>query len=119
FIKDLNEFLIDLFNRQSRIIRTNMIKNYIREHKKNPVEILYEMISHPSYYWFTCLIGFFYQYGIGTVADNQMTYTYSSNSSTLRKLYNINKEIGIISLAYTYLYGLGVEKDTKKAFQIY
>ncbi|RHZ81725.1 hypothetical protein Glove_117g128 [Diversispora epigaea] len=131
FIKDLFELLIDLFDRQPRDIRPITIKNYIREHKKNPVEILSKMISHESYYLFTSLIGFFYQYGIGTVADyqmalkffnlafNQIIDTASSDSSPLRKLYNINKEIGIFSIAYMYLDGLYFEKDAKKAFQIY
>ncbi|RHZ86284.1 hypothetical protein Glove_52g40 [Diversispora epigaea] len=126
FIKDLFEFFIDLFNRQPRIIRAITIKNYIREHKRNPVEILYQMTSHPSYYWFTSLIGFFYQYGIGTVADNQMALKFFNlaaiqiiDNSPLRNLYNINKEIGIICLAYMYVYGLGIEKDTSKAFQIW
>ncbi|RHZ75175.1 hypothetical protein Glove_217g143 [Diversispora epigaea] len=131
FIKGLFEFLIDLFNRQYQEIRPITIKNYIKEHKKNPVKIMHEMIRHPSYYWFTSLIGFFYQHGIGTVADNQMAFkffnlaaankiidTSPSNPSSLRKLYNINKEIGIISLANMYFDGIGVEKDTKKAFQI-
>ncbi|RHZ75161.1 hypothetical protein Glove_217g50 [Diversispora epigaea] len=77
----------------------------LKEHKKNPVEILHEMIRHPSYYWFTSLIGFFYQFGIGTVVDNQMAFKFfnlaaneiidpfSSNSSSLRKLYDLSKEI--------------------------
>ncbi|RHZ81885.1 hypothetical protein Glove_117g124 [Diversispora epigaea] len=127
FIKDLLEFIIDFFSRQSREIIPTAIKNYLREHKKNPVEILYEMIS-PSYHWFTSLIGLFYLHGIGTVVDYQMAFkffnlaanqiidTEPSNSSSLR---NFNKEIGTISLADMYFDGLGVEKDTKKAFQIY
>ncbi|RHZ48309.1 hypothetical protein Glove_553g3 [Diversispora epigaea] len=128
FIKDLFELLIDLFNGQFREIRPITIENYIREHKKNPVEILYEMIRHPYYYWFTSLIGFFYQHGIGTVVNNQMAFEFyhlatnhisSSNSPYLRNLYNINKEIGIISLAQVYLYGLGFDKDSKKAFRIF
>ncbi|RHZ75174.1 hypothetical protein Glove_217g140 [Diversispora epigaea] len=130
FIKDLLKFLIFLLNSQYREIRPIKVKNYIREHKKNPVEIMHEMIRHPSYHWFTGLIGFFYQNGIGTVVDNQMAFKFfnlasneiidtSSNSSYLRKLYNINKEIGIISLASVYLHGIGVEKDTKKAFRIF
>ncbi|RHZ85380.1 hypothetical protein Glove_66g47 [Diversispora epigaea] len=131
FIKDLFEFFIDLRKKQFHEMRPIMIKNYIREHKKNPVEILYEMIRHPSHHLFTCLIGFFYEYGIGTVVDYQMAFkffnlaaneiieTSSSNSSSLKKLYDINKEMGAISLANMYSDGLGVEKDTKKAFQIY
>ncbi|RHZ55526.1 hypothetical protein Glove_414g6 [Diversispora epigaea] len=43
----------------------------------------------------------------------------TSNSSSLRKLYNINKEIGIIALANMYLYGLGIEKNIIKAIEIY
>ncbi|RHZ73546.1 hypothetical protein Glove_230g157 [Diversispora epigaea] len=131
FINDLFEFFIDTRKKQSRTILPIMIKICIRKHEKNLDEILYEMIRYPSNYWFTSLIGFFYQYGIGTVTDNQMAFkffnlaaneiidTSSSNSSSLRKLYNINKEIGTIALANMYLYGLDVEKNIKKVFQIY
>ncbi|RHZ45835.1 hypothetical protein Glove_646g3 [Diversispora epigaea] len=131
FINDLFEFFIDISTKQMLNLQPIMIKNYIREHEKNPIEILYEMIRHPSYYWFTSLIGFFYQNGIGTVVDNQMAFkffnladneiidAFSSNSSSSRKLYNLNKEISTISLAEMYFYGQGVEKDTNKAFQIY
>ncbi|RHZ73610.1 hypothetical protein Glove_230g41 [Diversispora epigaea] len=128
FINALFEFFVDIYNNQDQPI---MIKNYIIEHKKNPVEIFYEMIRHPSYYWFTSLIGFFYRNGIGTVTDNQMAFkffsstankiidTSSFNPPSLKKLYNINKEISTLSLANMYLNGLGVEKNTNKAFQIY
>ncbi|RHZ86003.1 hypothetical protein Glove_57g122 [Diversispora epigaea] len=131
FIKDLFGFFINLREKQFEEMRLIMIENYIREHKKNPVEILYEMIRHPSHHLFTCLIGHFYEYGVGTVTDKQMAFklynlaaaneieTSFFNSSPLKKLYNSNKEIGAISLAYMYLDGLGVEKDTKKAFWIF
>ncbi|RHZ60921.1 hypothetical protein Glove_350g68 [Diversispora epigaea] len=131
FVKDLTEFFIDISSKQCRDIKPILIKKYIRDHRKNPVEILFKMIRHPSDYLFTSLIGFFYRYGIGTVVDNQMAVKYfnlasneindtsSFNSSSLMKLYNDNKEIGAISLADMYFYGLGVEKDTNKAFQIY
>ncbi|RHZ75050.1 hypothetical protein Glove_217g5 [Diversispora epigaea] len=131
FINDLFEFFLHNSSNQMLDVQPIMIKNYIREHKKNPVEIFYEIIRHPSYYWFTSLIGFFYQNGIGTVVDNQMAFnffnlsvnkiidTFASNPSPLRKLYNLNKEICTISLADMYLYGQGVEKNTNKAFQIY
>ncbi|RHZ77785.1 hypothetical protein Glove_173g36 [Diversispora epigaea] len=131
FINDLFEIFIDIRKKQFENIRPIIIKNYIREHKKNPVEVLHGMIRHSYYYLFTSLIGFFYQYGIGTVVDykmalkffnlavNEIIDTSSSNSSSLRKLYNINKEVSAISLANMYSDGQGVEKDTKKAFQIY
>ncbi|RHZ76380.1 hypothetical protein Glove_198g108 [Diversispora epigaea] len=127
FIKNLFEFFINLRCKQFQEMRLIMIKNYIREHKKNPVKILHEMIRH---HLFTCLIGYFYEYGVGTPNDKQMAFkfynlaaneieTSFSNSSSLRKLHEGNKEIGTISLAYMYLEGLGVEKNTKKAFQIF
>ncbi|RHZ88307.1 hypothetical protein Glove_23g168 [Diversispora epigaea] len=128
FIKNLFEFFNDVFKKQSQRIHTIMIKNYIIKRKMNPVEILYEMISHPSHSWFTSMIGFFYMNGIGTVTDDKMAFkffsraandTSFSNSLSLIKLYNINKEFGTMFLADMHLNGLGGKKDTKKAFQIY
>ncbi|RHZ85269.1 hypothetical protein Glove_67g72 [Diversispora epigaea] len=130
FIKDLFEFFIDLIKNQNSDSRPIMMKNYIKEHKKNPVEVLYEMISNPSQSWFTSMIGFFYENNIGTVTNNQMAYKFfsiaaneiidasSSNSPSLMKLYNINKEIGTVLVANMHLKGLVVEKEMKKAFQI-
>ncbi|RHZ73612.1 hypothetical protein Glove_230g48 [Diversispora epigaea] len=131
FVNDLIKFFINIRENQGQGVHPIMVKNFIIEHKKNPVEIFYEMIRHPSYYWFTSLIGFFYQHGIGTVTDNQMAFkffnlsveeiidTSSFESSSLRKLYNVNKGISTFSLANIYCDGLGVDKNTNKAFQIY
>ncbi|RHZ66095.1 hypothetical protein Glove_309g34 [Diversispora epigaea] len=130
-IKDLFEIFIDIIKKQFTNSQPIMMKNYIKEHKKNPVKILYKMITHPSNSWFTSMIGFFYKNGIGTVTDNQLAIKFfiiaaneviddsSSNPSSLMKLYNINKEIGTIFLADMHLAGIGVEKDEKKAFHIY
>ncbi|RHZ75090.1 hypothetical protein Glove_217g13 [Diversispora epigaea] len=131
FINALLEFFVDIYNNNSQMERPIMIKKYIREHKKNPVEILYEMICHPSNRFFTSLIGFFYQHGIGTVADNQMASKFfnlavneivnmknTSSNLLVRKFYNINKEMGNIYLSYVCRDGLGIEKNTNKAFQI-
>ncbi|RHZ89085.1 hypothetical protein Glove_19g297 [Diversispora epigaea] len=131
FIKDLFEFFIDVIEKQFEEERSIMMKNYIIENKINPVKVLYKMISHPSHSWFTSLIGFFYENGIGTVTDYQIAFKFfsiassdkidasSSNSPTLMRLYNTNKEIGTILLADMYLDGIGVEKDAKRAYQIY
>ncbi|RHZ59072.1 hypothetical protein Glove_365g220 [Diversispora epigaea] len=54
-----------------------------------------------------------------SIAFNEIIDASSSNSPSLLKLYNINKEIGTISLADMHLKGLGVDKDMKKAYQIY
>ncbi|RHZ66078.1 hypothetical protein Glove_309g49 [Diversispora epigaea] len=131
FIKKLFEFFIDMIMKQFADSQPIMMENYIKEHKKNPVEVLYEMISHPSHSWFTSMIGFFYLNGIGTVTDNQMAFKFfnkaanemldasSSNSPSLMKLYNANKGFGAISLADMHLAGIGIEKDMKKAYQVY
>ncbi|RHZ60182.1 hypothetical protein Glove_357g21 [Diversispora epigaea] len=131
FIMDLFEIFVDILAKQVFEMHLIIIKNYIKEHEKNPVEILYEMIRHPSYYWFTSLIGFFYLQGIGTVVDNQMAFKFfnlaaneidmksSSSNLLIRKFYKINKEMGNIYLARMYLKGIGIEKDLKKGFQIY
>ncbi|RHZ87355.1 hypothetical protein Glove_37g96 [Diversispora epigaea] len=134
-INDLFEFFIDLYKKRRHEMNPVMIKNYIRKCNKSPVKVLYEMIRHPSYYWLTSLIGFFYLYGIGTIVDYKMAFkffslaaneitdmkniSFANSSSPLRKFYNINKEIGLMYLASLYLDGLGVEKDRKKAFQIF
>ncbi|RHZ64847.1 hypothetical protein Glove_320g162 [Diversispora epigaea] len=130
FIKDLFETFFNIVKNQFTNSQPNMMKNYIKEHKKNPVEVLYEMISHPSHSWFTSMIGFFYKNGIGTITDNQMAFKFfsiaaneiidaSSSNPFLWKLYNINKEIGTMLLADMYLAGVGTERDMKKAYQIY
>ncbi|RHZ60886.1 hypothetical protein Glove_350g104 [Diversispora epigaea] len=86
------------------------------------------MIGHSSQFWFT-IIGSFYQYGVGTVIDNQMAFKlfglasneriYMKNTSSnlsLRKFCNINEEIRIIRLTHMYIdgKGLGVEKMKKR-----
>ncbi|RHZ81775.1 hypothetical protein Glove_117g189 [Diversispora epigaea] len=128
FIKKLFELFINILKVQFHEIQPIIIKNYIRGHDLNPVKILHEMIRYPSHYWFTSLIGFFYQHGIGTVTDDVMAFKFfslaannisASNSPSIRKLYHNNKEFGTISLANMYSDGLGVEKDAKKAFRIY
>ncbi|RHZ88391.1 hypothetical protein Glove_23g90 [Diversispora epigaea] len=131
FMKDLFEFFFEIIENQFLEVQPIMMKNYIKMYKKNPVEVLHEMISYPSHFWFTSMMGFFYMNGIGTVTDNQMAFkffsiaaneiidTSPSNPRFLRKLYNINKEIGIMHLADMYRKGIGVEKDLNKAYQIY
>ncbi|RHZ72870.1 hypothetical protein Glove_236g18 [Diversispora epigaea] len=131
FIKKLFEFFINIFKILPNEMRPNSIKNYIRENNLNPVNIFHKMIRYSSHYWFTSLIGFCYQHGIGTIIDYHMALKFfnlagneriykkniSSNPS-LRKFYNINKEIGTIRLALMYIDGIGVVKDLKKGFKI-
>ncbi|RHZ64842.1 hypothetical protein Glove_320g26 [Diversispora epigaea] len=140
FINDLFEHFIDVFKKQFTESQPIMMKNYIKKREKNPVKVLFEMLSYPSHSWFTSMIGFFYMNGIGTVTDNQMAVEFcsiaaneiihvSTNSPSLMKLYHTNKEIGTMILAEMYLEGtevadcyidgLGVEKNQEKAFELY
>ncbi|RHZ60953.1 hypothetical protein Glove_350g135 [Diversispora epigaea] len=128
-IKKLFEFFINSFKIQSHDMGPITIKNYVRENDLNPAKILHEMIRYPSHHWFSSLIGFFYQFGIGTVIDNQMAFKffnlaaneriYISSNLSLRKFNHINREIGIMYLAHMYFHGRGFEKDLKKSFLIY
>ncbi|RHZ83547.1 hypothetical protein Glove_91g142 [Diversispora epigaea] len=65
FIKDLFEKFFDIIKKQFVELQSIMMKNYIKEHKKNSVEVLYEMIRHPSHFWFTSMIGFFTRMVLG------------------------------------------------------
>ena len=76
-----------------------MIKNYIRKCNKNPVKVLNEMIRHPSHYWFTSLIGFFYQSGIGCDPDRNRAmelYLLAINDEKDFQIENFSKFIEII-----------------------
>ncbi|CAG8786127.1 10737_t:CDS:1, partial [Acaulospora morrowiae] len=79
------------------------------------------------------LVGFFYRFGIGTNIEYQRAFEMFSlaaanadinsndfnNPSLMTMFYTQNKILGTISLGYLYLYGIGVEKNQKKAFQIF
>ncbi|RHZ73200.1 hypothetical protein Glove_232g73 [Diversispora epigaea] len=104
FIRDLFENFIYITKKQFAASQPIMMKNYIKEHKKNSVEVLYEMLIHPSH---SCK------------AANEIIDASSANSSFLMRQHNVNKEIGTIFLAAMHLVGIGVEKEVKKALQIY
>ncbi|RHZ80964.1 hypothetical protein Glove_130g155 [Diversispora epigaea] len=111
FIKDLFEFFIGLYEKQDSEIHPIMIKNYIRKHKKNPVEILCEIISHPSHSLFTSLIGFFYKNGV--VENKKEAFKWylkaavQGNSGAQYNLGNCLEN------------GNGINKDQTEAFEWY
>ncbi|RHZ70070.1 hypothetical protein Glove_275g51 [Diversispora epigaea] len=146
FIKDMFDFFLDIPAKQGMGIQPKLLKNYIREQKKNPAKILFEMIRYPSHYWFTSLIGFFYQHGIGTVVDNQMAFKFfylavdtknTYSSLLIRKFfadegshvalncmgycYENGHEKGNLVAQYNvdicYENGIGIAIDETKAFQ--
>ncbi|RHZ81652.1 hypothetical protein Glove_117g139 [Diversispora epigaea] len=104
FIKDLFELLNDLFNRQFREIRPIMIKNYIREYKKNPIEILSKMITSNS-------VASRYSNGFGVEKNEEKAF----------ELYLKLAEKGFLlaqfNVDWCYKYGAGITKDETEGNQ--
>ncbi|RHZ75208.1 hypothetical protein Glove_216g129 [Diversispora epigaea] len=128
----LLDFFIDQFNKQHTDRVSNVIKNYIKRSNINPVKIFHHLIQlqhhEPYFLYFSSMIGFFYQYGIGTFIDYQLAfkmYSISANQEIDLSKMNLNyyvmnnKFIGQISLGIMYTFGNGIQKDTKKAFRIF
>ncbi|CAG8630581.1 6077_t:CDS:2, partial [Cetraspora pellucida] len=74
FLYDLNKLFIDQFNIQGVSKGTSSsiiywIKKHIDENDKNPNEIIAQYCGHQYRSCFTSIIGFFYEYGIGTEID--------------------------------------------------
>ncbi|CAG8707454.1 15904_t:CDS:1, partial [Acaulospora morrowiae] len=72
FIKNLFQYFIEQFNMQHRPIVHCLIRKYIVNAKKNPVKIFNQLLKCPYRIYFTSLVGFFYEFGIGTTVDNKM-----------------------------------------------
>ncbi|CAG8611370.1 8562_t:CDS:2, partial [Cetraspora pellucida] len=72
FILDLFQYFFKNFDtyEQHNSIRTNLIK-YFQNNNKNPANILNHLIDHKHHLYFTGIIGFFFQYGIGTTINHK------------------------------------------------
>ncbi|CAG8471335.1 6078_t:CDS:2, partial [Gigaspora margarita] len=106
---DLNQLFITQFNIQSVVKYAEnsiifCIKKYFVENNKNPKDILDQYNSYKYRYYFTSIIGFFYEYGIGTIIDYykafEMYTQASKNFNSLNKLDNLLKENQIIGSSY-------------------
>ncbi|CAG8808723.1 20662_t:CDS:2, partial [Gigaspora rosea] len=114
FLYDLNQLFIKQFNIQGvskncANFIINSINYYINENNKNPDEIHVQYNNHQYKHYFTSIIGFFYEYGIGTTIDYLKAFEmykqavddicFSHNNSLIEN--NVLKEnhiIGLISL---------------------
>ncbi|CAG8605172.1 9512_t:CDS:2 [Gigaspora margarita] len=135
FLYDLNQLFITQFNIQGiskncANFIINNINNYMNENNKNPDEIFVQYYNHQYKYYFTSIIGFFYEYGIGTTIDNFKAFEmykqaadnfyFSHNNSLIEN--NVLKEnhmIGLISLGIFYLFGNGVVINYERALQLF
>ncbi|CAG8697366.1 12683_t:CDS:2 [Cetraspora pellucida] len=126
FLYDLNKLFITQFNIQGATKNSVgsvicCLKKHIVEHNKNSEDILEHYNNYKFKYYFTSIIGFFYEYGIGTIVDYHKAFDMyrqaTENFNTSTKVDNLLKEnqiIGLISLGLLYIYGKGVIADQRK-----
>ncbi|KAF0424504.1 kinase-like protein [Gigaspora margarita] len=79
FLYDLNQLFITQFNIQSASKYTASsiiycIKKYIEENNKHTDKILKQFHDHKYRYYFTSIIGFFHEHGIGTIVNYYKAY---------------------------------------------
>ncbi|CAG8738039.1 22646_t:CDS:10 [Gigaspora margarita] len=138
FLYDLNQIFISQFNIQGISENTTCsiiyhIKKYINSHDKKPDDIFNQYCNNKYKYYFTSIIGFFYEYGIGTVVNYYMAYdmynqavkdiyltvtTNKQDNSLLTD--NLLKENQCqVHLAEYYLNGIGTSLNKQKAFKYY
>lgn len=140
FLYDLNQIFISQFNIQGISENTTCsiiyhIKKYINSHNKKPDDIFNQYCDNKYKHYFTSIIGFFYEYGIGTVVNYYMAYDMYNqavkdiyltvttnkheNSLLTDNLLKENQCIGLISLGLLYIYGKGIEVNQQKAFKLF
>ncbi|CAG8813893.1 12906_t:CDS:2, partial [Gigaspora margarita] len=136
FLYDLSKLFIDQFNIQGVSKGTSSsiiyeIKEYIDKNYKNPKEILVQYCNHQYRSCFTSIIGFFYEYGIGTdvnyskafemykEAADDSCFIFNDSSNDHSYFLKENQFIGLISLGSLYTLGKGIDINLQKAFQLF
>ncbi|CAG8494222.1 479_t:CDS:2, partial [Cetraspora pellucida] len=138
FLYGLNQLFISQFDKQGISETTTCsiifhIESYISNHVTKPNVILKQYCNHKYRHYFTSIIGFFYEYGIGTDINHYMAYdmyskaikdvcvTISSDDQDYlsNNLLKENQRIGLISLGLLYKYGRGIEVNQLKAFRLF
>ncbi|CAG8718599.1 1271_t:CDS:1, partial [Racocetra persica] len=122
YLENCDDDILNLFNHFFEIFNNhyapvyvvNVLKQYFKDNNLNPVDIFHKLINLPCNSFFTSLIGYFGQFGIGTDVNYQLaisSYIHASKSSIqntsscdvlLCNLVRNNRFIGQISLAYSY-----------------
>ncbi|CAG8743748.1 6337_t:CDS:2, partial [Gigaspora rosea] len=119
-----DEFILKLFNYFIKLFHihyepayiVNTLRQYFKDNNANPLDIFNQLIHHQNQSYFTSIIGYLYQFGIGTEISYRLAnkfYTRSiiqelktSNSDLpfINELIENNQNIGKISLACLYLF---------------
>ncbi|CAG8673103.1 324_t:CDS:1, partial [Scutellospora calospora] len=130
-IINLFQYFFKLFNTHYEpVYIVNMLRQYFIDNKINPSNTFKQLIHHKDQIYFSSMIGYFYQFRIGTDISYRFAIKFYSrsnlqvkkslsNSNLFSELIENNWIIGKISLAYLYFYGIGVKKDIDKAFLLY
>ncbi|CAG8741554.1 19599_t:CDS:2, partial [Cetraspora pellucida] len=136
FLHDLLQLFIDKSNTTDDSVHiVNLLNNFIDKNNKDQTEIINQLIYYQEDYYFNCMVGFFYEYGIGVPIDYNIAFDMYSMSSrenidyinldnldnlTLVDKYRLNNcLLGKISLANFYLNGKGVEKNETMALNLF
>ncbi|CAG8659452.1 4602_t:CDS:1, partial [Gigaspora rosea] len=109
-IDQLYSKIYKLFNEGGDI--PNIINNFLRAHNKSAQDILDWLLSHQNESKYTCILGLFYFYEIGTKRAKENVYNLFSNAAE-------TDNIAKIFVAKCYEKGLNVSRDKNKAIVWY
>ncbi|RIB20948.1 hypothetical protein C2G38_2244237 [Gigaspora rosea] len=142
FIYDLNQFFITQFNIQGGLEKSKNsiaynINQYLNDNNKNHNEIFDQYYNNYYKYCFTSIIGFIYEYGIGTTIDFHKAFEIYNQASDevyftanyplkdldhflqVNYLMKENRTIGLISLGLLYMDGKGITVNQQKALKLF
>ncbi|KAF0544030.1 kinase-like protein [Gigaspora margarita] len=85
FILDLFQYFFKYFDtyEQHNVIGPMLI-NYFQNNNKNPTTILNHLINHKHHLYFTGIIGFCFQYGIGTIINHKKAIEMYTRATELK-----------------------------------
>ncbi|KAF0556233.1 hypothetical protein F8M41_015994 [Gigaspora margarita] len=127
FILNLFLYFIKLFNvHYEPTYIVNTLRQCFKDNNTNPFDVFNQLIHHQNQSYFTSIIGYFYQFGIGTEISYRLANKFYKRSTIqeiktkkpdlqlINELIKSNQNIGKISIAYLYFYGIGVKEDLQR-----
>ncbi|CAG8515966.1 3510_t:CDS:2 [Cetraspora pellucida] len=110
FLHDLLQLFIDESNTTDDSVQiVKLLNNFIDTNNKDQTEIINQLIYYQEDYYFNCMVGFFYEYGIGVPIDYNVAFDMYSMSSRENIDYINLDNLDNLTL---------VEKDEKKGFEL-
>ncbi|CAG8444591.1 12847_t:CDS:2 [Acaulospora morrowiae] len=98
FLQDLLYFFISQCNLQELPKYVALeVNHYLKQHSANPIKVFYKLLrqSKHNLLYISGLIGFCYEFGIGSVIDHQMAFEYYSYSENLKMILDNNAKLKI------------------------